>query len=111
MADKPIKRRSSGPFVVSASNLRHGHVVWLGAGDVWRRSFAEAALFPGIDAETVLACLQGDSLELEVVDLHLVDVTESPDGPTPITYRERIRAGGPSIAFGAAEADIGSGDL
>ena len=45
MAERAIRRRGGGPFVVSANDLRHGYVVWLGAGDAWVCSFADAAVF------------------------------------------------------------------
>jgi Protein of unknown function (DUF2849) len=109
MAEKPLRRRVAGPFVVSASDLWLGHVVWLGARDRWVHCFAHAARFDGADAETVLARIQPDAREREVVDVHVVDVSETPAGLRPVTYRERIRATGPTIAIGST-AEILHGD-
>jgi hypothetical protein len=107
MAERAIRRRGGGPFVVSANDLRHGYVVRLGAGDAWVCSYADAAVLPGADAETMMDRIQADGWRLEVVDVHLVDVADSSRGPTPVTYKERIRADGPSIALGSIPQNSG----
>jgi hypothetical protein len=104
MTEKPLRRRSVGPIVVSASDLRHGHVVWLTAERTWSRSFQDAALFNETDARAAFDHVQSDDRQLQVVDVHLVPVDLSA-GPSPVTFRERIRVGGPTVAFGPGERE------
>ena len=83
--------------VVTASRLRDGAILWLGAGAVWRERFAEAQAF---DAEALPSALQFGAQEVasqRVIGVYAVGVVLGPDGLTPLSARERIRAQGPSV--------------
>lgn len=102
MSEKKIVRRGSGPFVISGNRLRHGRVVWLTAAQTWSARLNEAAVLKtAAHAEAAMAQAGLDRRELAVVDVHVVDVVAGPGQVSPVTYRERIRAFGPTIAFGA----------
>ncbi len=100
MAEKKIVRRGTGPFAISGSDLRTGHVVWLAAGDRWVDRYEDALILQS-EAETAarMALVTADRRELAVVDTHVVDVAGGP-GHAPVTYRERVRAFGPTTAYG-----------
>lgn len=103
MTEKPLRRGPVGPIVVSANDLRRGHVVWLTAEKTWSQSFADAALFNETDARAAFDHVQSDDRLLQVVDVHLVPVDQSSAGPSPVTFKERIRVDGPTIVFGPGE--------
>lgn len=101
MAEKKIVRRGSGPFVISGNALRGGHVLWLAEGDSWAPLLEAAAV---LETDEAAAAAMGrataDRRELDVVDVHVVDVAAKEGRMVPVTYRERVRAFGPTIATG-----------
>ncbi len=100
MAEKKIVRRGAGPFAISGNDLREGHVVWLAGDRSWTRRFEDAAILQ-TEAEAADAMTEAtsDRRELAIVEVHLVDVVPS-GRMLPVTYRERVRAFGPTTAFG-----------
>ncbi len=99
MAEKKIVRRGTGPFAISGNRLLSGHVVWLDEGGGWVGTFDKARIIP-TEAETAVAMAEAtsDRRELDVVEVHVVDVAERASGHlAPVTYRERVRAFGPTI--------------
>jgi sulfite reductase (NADPH) hemoprotein beta-component len=83
--------------VVTASRLRDGTILWLGAGPAWRERFADAQ---GFDAEALDMALQFGAREVatqRVIGVYAVDVEQRADGMCPLSARERIRAEGPSV--------------
>ena len=101
MAEKKIVRRGNGPFAISGNELLSGHVVWLGGGRDWVPAFDRACILATeAEAQAAMAQVTADRRELDVVEVHVVDVAErSPGRPVPVTYRERVRAFGPTIGI------------
>ncbi len=102
MAEKKIIRRGSGPFVVSGSRLLQGDVVWLDAGHAWTTTLESAALLETAEqADSAMSVANADRRQLAVVDVHIVDVIVEGGRIVPVTSREKVRAFGPTITFGA----------
>jgi hypothetical protein len=85
--------------VLTANRLGDGIVVFLGLEGAWSESLAEAVVARSPDEVKALedrgAC---DAARNLVVDPYLVEVRETAGQLTPIRYRERVRAAGPSIS-------------
>ena len=101
MAEKKIVRRGTGPFAISGNALLNGHVVWLGEAAGWVGAFDQARILATeAEAADAMARATADRRELEVVEVHVVDVAERSAGRlAPVTYRERVRAFGPTIGI------------
>lgn len=79
---------------LTANRLGDGEVVFWNAG-AWVERFEDAELFDaddGADAAHAVATKQVTLL----VDPYLIDVVDEGEGPTPLSYRERLRALGPT---------------
>lgn len=76
-----------------ANSLLSGEVVFWNKGR-WVDHFADAELFDGEPAEAAQAAAQSQTTV--VVDAYLIDLTESEGVLVPVSYRERIRALGPT---------------
>lgn len=88
--------RAFTPKVVTANDLREGHVVYLAATGSWTPHLAEAeTLTDEADAELRLLRAMGQSGV--VVGAYLAEVRPGAHGPEPLHFRERFRAQGPSI--------------
>jgi len=80
--------------VLTANSLADGEVVFWKSGR-WVERFADAELFS--DPETgEVAEAHAKTLGTEVVDAYLIDLMESEGLWAPLSYRERIRALGPT---------------
>ena len=80
---------------VTANRLSDGVVVFWSKG-AWAEAFPEAELFAEAErAEAVLAGAKAKPTEL--VDPYLIDVRLESGAPVPTSYRERVRALGPTI--------------
>lgn len=79
---------------LTANRLADGEVVFWAHGR-WVERFGEAELFeadsPAGDAEA-----KAKSQPTVVVDPYLIDVAPVDDGVAPVSYRERLRALGPT---------------
>jgi hypothetical protein len=80
---------------LTASDLQTGDVVFWAAGR-WVERFAEAELFDAQD-EGDAALARAKSQATVVVDPYLIDVELESGLPVPTSYRERVRALGPTI--------------
>lgn len=79
---------------LTANSLTTGDVVFWNKGR-WVEQFADAELFDGEEAAAAEAA--GKAQITIVVDAYLIDLTETPGGElVPVSYRERIRALGPT---------------
>jgi hypothetical protein len=79
---------------LTANRLTDGEVVFWNAG-AWVERFEDAELFAadeGADAAQARAQAQITLL----VDPYLIDVIDEGEGPAPLSYRERLRALGPT---------------
>ena len=83
---------------VTANRLTDGAVVYLTAEGAWVEAFGQARIGDGKDeAATLLADAEKDVARCQVVAPYLIDVSAGPDGALrPASYREHIRAFGPS---------------
>jgi len=80
---------------VTANRLIDGEVVfWSPQG--WADQFADAAFFPSAD-EAALVVEAAKARPIDVVDPYRIDIFEGAGGPAPVSYRERVRALGPTI--------------
>lgn len=79
---------------LTANRLADGEVVFWSDGR-WVERFAEAQLFDDSDAaETAEG--HGKAQPTEVVEPYLIDLTDTDGVWTPVSYRERLRALGPT---------------
>jgi hypothetical protein len=99
---KPAK---AGPQkAIIANRLDDGRTVFLDEAGGWTLDLAEARFVtdgPELEAANARALAE---LEARViVDPYPIDIVEVDGRPVPARVRERIRAAGPTIAYGAAE--------
>lgn len=79
---------------LTANRLGDGEAVFLGA-EGWVERFSDAQLFD--DEAAALAAEAHAKTEITVVvDPYLIDVTPSDSGWAPLSFRERVRALGPT---------------
>ena len=80
---------------LTANDLLTGDVVFWSKGR-WVERFADAELF----ADDAVAAATEAAAEAETTwagtPPYLIDLTESPEGYVPVSYRERLRALGPT---------------
>ena len=86
------------PIVFTANNLLNGEVVWLGHNGAWVKSVEAAKVFATEDARQIAAkaAARADAENL-VVEPYEIDVTLEDGQVTPVKFRERIRAAGPTM--------------
>ena len=90
---------------LTAYLLAEGDVVFW-AGDRWAEQFADAELFR--DSEVAEAALAMAKAQVRtVVDAYLIDVAEAGSGLAPVSYRERLRALGPTNELTHGKQAIG----
>jgi hypothetical protein len=83
---------------LTANRLDDGEVVFW-KGGAWVERFADADLFE--DGETgELAEGHAKSQQTVVIDAYLIDVITTDEGVAPLSYRERLRALGPTNHLG-----------
>ena len=80
---------------LTANRLADGEVVF-GQGGRWVESFGDADLFADDDPAGEAAEAHGKNQPTVVVEPYLIDLVESQGLWAPVSYRERIRALGPS---------------
>jgi sulfite reductase (NADPH) hemoprotein beta-component len=80
---------------LTANRLADGEVIFWNAG-AWVERFAEAELFADQAAADAAEARAKVEVKL-LVDPYLIDVDDADgEGPAPLSYRERLRALGPS---------------
>lgn len=85
--------------VLTANRLTDGEAVWY-SPDGWSRQFDSVEVARDADAESRLASIGALAYaNNEVVDVNLIDVSETSGKPQPTRLRERIRADGPTIDY------------
>ncbi len=90
--------RNAEISVLTANRLGDGAVVFLDFEGAWSESFAEAVLARTPDEVRALEDRATyDASHNVIVEPYLVEVRETQAGLTPVRYRERVRAGGPSV--------------
>ena len=84
--------------VLTANRLGDGSIVYLDFEGAWNESIAEAAVANSPDEVRALEDRGAyDAAQNLVVEPYLVEVREIAGRIEPIRYRERVRAGGPTI--------------
>jgi hypothetical protein len=78
---------------LTANDLRTGEAVFWSQGR-WVERYADADRFDGDAAAAALATAETQGTI--VVAPYLIDLQETPDGPVPVSFRERVRALGPT---------------
>lgn len=85
--------------VLTANRLTDGHPVWYSEGEAWRCRIDDAAVAENLHACALLEEAGRRAVAAnEVVDPALVDVEKHEGGFYAVRLRERIRAGGPTVA-------------
>ena len=79
---------------LTANRLIDGEVVFWAHGR-WVEHFGEAELFDE-DAPGEVAEAKAKSQPTVVVEPYLIDIAQAEDGVSPVAYRERLRALGPT---------------
>ncbi|GBD44193.1 hypothetical protein HRbin40_01677 [bacterium HR40] len=92
-------------FILTANRLRDGRVVFLTAHG-WEESLRTAIVAATEAEQRALEALGAQSVAMcEVVDPYLVEVEVENGVPSPLHYRERIRASGPTVRPDLARRD------
>ncbi len=97
------------PQILLASDLRDGEALFLGA-EGWERDIrrARVAGTKG-DADALEAFGASEIAANRVVDVYLADVEIDARGvPTPLHYREKMRAKGPSVRLDLGKQAAGA---
>lgn len=80
---------------LTANELLTGEAVFWSKG-AWVRRFGDAEIFDGEAAEAALARAIAEPTSWAGDPPYLIDLQETPEGPAPVSYRERLRALGPT---------------
>lgn len=80
---------------LTCNDLLTGEAVFWSKGG-WVRRFGEAELFEGDAGEAALAAAIAQPTAWAGDPPYLIDLQDTPEGPAPISYRERLRALGPT---------------
>ena len=94
---------------LTANRLADGEVVFWRAG-AWVERFADAELFDAAEAAETAHARSQSQITL-LVDPYLIDVTLADGGPAPLSYRERLRALGPTNKLDHGKQAAGGGDI
>jgi hypothetical protein len=93
-----MAKKITGPRVLTANLLREGVVVFLGAGGAWAPSLERALIAHSQDDVARLEAQGGYSAQENlIVDPYLIEVETAGSTLTPVEFRERMRARGPSV--------------
>lgn len=85
--------------LVTGNRLRDGKVIYFAGAGVWTPKIAEARLVEEWDGAALLAEAQAGSPPHPAVAPTLIEAMSDGARIVPVTLRERIRAGGPTIAY------------
>lgn len=94
---------------LTANRLTDGEVVFWNAG-VWRERFGEAQLFEDDVAADAAETFAKGQVTL-LVEPYLIDVAAVDGGVAPISYRERVRALGPTNKPDHGKQALGGADV
>ena len=94
---------------LTANRLADGEVVFWNAGD-WVERFADAEIFTD-DVTAEVAETQARDQIRRLVDPYLIEVIEADGGAAPLSYRERLRALGPTNKLDHGKQAAGGADI
>jgi hypothetical protein len=93
-----MSKRAPLPSVLTANRLSDGAAVFIDFEGAWSESIAEALVAHSPDEVRALEDRGAhDAARNLVVEPYLIDVEEIGGLVVPVRYRERVRAGGPTI--------------
>ena len=93
------KRNTGALQMITANRLRDGVVIYLqidGEHHHWCDAIGDGSIFDQSETEAQLARAAIDVRQNRIVDPYTIAVTET---HVPLTQREAVRAGGPTIAY------------
>src|SRR5262249_8587442 len=91
----PQRGREVGMKALTGNRLDDGEAIFLAPDGSWALRFADAELFESDDA-ALAAEARAKTQVTVVVDPYLIDVIASDDAWAPLSFRERVRALGPT---------------
>ncbi len=95
------KAQATGALAVTANDLRSGAVVFRRPDGRWSEEVLDAEIALTAEAaDALLAGARADHDACIVVEPVLVEITMTGNRPAPTRLRERIRAEGPTVAYG-----------
>ncbi|GLS19254.1 hypothetical protein GCM10007874_22710 [Labrys miyagiensis] len=87
-------------LAITANRLRDGRVVFRTPSGNWSLNVADSAIEPDqVSADGVIANVNANANEQDVVEVYAVEMNLSGKTPRPAKLREAIRALGPTIAY------------
>lgn len=87
--------------MIIANRLQDGRVVFITGDGAWTDSLNKGYLiFDEPESARLLEIALRSEQDCEVVDPYLIDVSEKNGVRTPTSYREQIRAMGPTVQTG-----------
>jgi sulfite reductase (NADPH) hemoprotein beta-component len=89
--------------LITANSLGDGLVVFLTPDGGWSRDIAEARVIGPAEIDAALAYGKAQHDARIVVEPYEIETTVEDGIPVPVRLRERIRAVGPTVAYGEAE--------
>ena len=89
--------------IITANELAGGLVVFLTAENGWSNALADARLIGPEAMPAALAFAKAEADAQVVVEPYEIEVTREDGVLVPVRLRERIRAAGPSVTYGADE--------
>ncbi len=95
--------------VLTGNRLDDGEVVFL-SGAAWSPRFGDATAFDD-DARAEAAEAHAKTQLATVVDPYLIEVGETGGGLAPVSYRERLRALGPTNKPDHGKQALGGADI
>lgn len=105
-----MKGTSPATQILTANRLRDGAVAYRTPPGEWVTDIAAAEIASdGAAAERLTSAGAADVAARLVVGPYLIEVAIAGGVVTPASYRERIRAAGPSIPYGPAERQLLAG--
>lgn len=96
----PNKRTGASLQVITANRLRDGVVIYLqahGGHHHWCENIRDASVFDATGIEAMLKQAAIDVRENRIIDPYAAGVGAD---HAPLTQREAVRAGGPTIRYG-----------
>lgn len=88
-------------MVITGNRLGDGAVVWRDAAGDWATDFAAAAIYATAeDLAGGLEAARADETRGSVIGVYEAEVETRDGRAVPVRLRERIRADGPTVAFG-----------
>lgn len=93
--------------ILTANRLKDGVSVWLASDHSWVTTIEAAEVAEdAIQEEKLERAGKAAFLKNEVIDVNLIDVERVGAGVRPTRLRERIRADGPTVAYGKGHAVV-----